>query len=459
MIKLYINEILSAVNGTLLCGSDDHFIDSVSTNSNELKKGALFVPIKGETFDGHDFIDNAFGAGAVATLTSEHNVMDSSHVYIKVEDTKIALQQLAAYYRQKFNIPIVGITGSVGKTSTKEMIASVLSAKFNVHKTTGNLNGQIGLPLTILGLEPEHDVAVVEMGISEFDEMKKLSLIAQPSHAVITNIGVTHIENLHSKENIFKEKFKITNFLNKSDYLFINGDDDILCKTQKNDKFNVISFGLKNKSFFVANNIFCNNDSTTFEVLFDDNCQSFTIPTIGEHHVYNALVAIAIGLSMGMTPQNIQDGLMNFKNLKMRQNLYRFGSATLIDDCYNANPDSMKSAMKVLIQVAKNGRKIAVLADMLELGEFSESLHFDVGNFAAQQGIDVIVTVGKFAKFIADGAISFNKNISVYSFDSNSEAIRCLENLICCTDNVLVKGSRGMHMEEVFEKLLLLYKK
>ena len=206
MKKLYINEILYAVNGELLSGFDGTLIDSVSINSREIKNGALFVPIKGENVDGHKFIEEAFAAGAVATLTSEHNSTESDKIYIKVKDTKIALQQLAAYYRRKFKIPVVGITGSVGKTSTKEMIFSVLSAKFNVHKTAGNLNGQIGLPLTIFGIEPCHDVAVVEMGISEFDEMATLSETAAPTCAVMTNIGVTHIENLHTKENIFKEK-------------------------------------------------------------------------------------------------------------------------------------------------------------------------------------------------------------------------------------------------------------
>ncbi len=186
MEKMYVNEIVSAVNGELLSGFDGTVITSVATNSKELSKGALFVPIKGEKFNGHDFIDGAFEAGAVATLTAEHDVVTSDRVYIKVKDTQVALQQLAAYYRQKFNIPVVGITGSVGKTSTKEMIASVLSAKFNVHKTQGNLNGQLGLPLTIFGLESEHEVAVVEMGISELGEMDILAQIAMPSHSVMS---------------------------------------------------------------------------------------------------------------------------------------------------------------------------------------------------------------------------------------------------------------------------------
>ena len=459
MKKLYINEILSAINGELLSGFDGALIDSVSINSREVKNGALFVPIKGENVDGHKFIENAFAAGAVATLTSAHDSVESDKIYIKVKDTKVALQQLAAYYRRKFNIPVVGITGSVGKTSTKEMISSALSAKFNVHKTAGNLNGQIGLPLTIFGLEPCHDVAVVEMGISEFNEMETLSKIAAPTCAVMTNIGVTHIENLHTKENIFKEKFKITDSLRPSDYLFINGDDEILSKTQNSYGFNMISFGIKNNCNFTAKNIFYENETTTFEVLFNENCQKFEIPTLGEHHVYNALAAIAIGLSMGMNVEEIQEGLSRFENAGMRQSIHYLDGVTLIDDSYNANPDSMKSALKVLSQVAKSERKIAVLADMLELGAMAEQLHFEVGNFAAQMGVDVLITVGDLAKFISDGATKFSKDIINYSFSSNEEAFDCLKNLIRNGDTVLVKGSRGMHMEEISQKIISLYKK
>ncbi len=459
MKKLYINEILSAINGELLSGFDGDLIDSVSINSREIKNGALFVPTKGENVDGHKFIENAFAAGAVATLTSAHDSVKSDKIYIKVKDTKVALQQLAAYYRRKFNIPVVGITGSVGKTSTKEMISSVLSAKFNVHKTAGNLNGQIGLPLTIFGIELCHDVAVVEMGISEFDEMATLSEIAAPTYAVMTNIGVTHIENLHTKENIFKEKFKITNSLNKSDYLFINGDDEVLSKTQNSYRFNVVSFGIKNNCNFTAKNIFYENETTTFEVLFNENRQKFEIPTLGEHHVYNALAAIAIGLSMGMNVEEIQEGLSRFKNVGMRQSIHYLDGITLIDDSYNANPDSMKSALKVLSQIAKNGRKIAILADMLELGDMAKQLHFEVGIFAAQLGVDILITVGELAKFISDGAINFNKNIINYSFSFNKEAFECLENLIRAGDSILVKGSRGMHMEEISQKIISLHKK
>lgn len=459
MEKLYINEILSAVDGVLLSGFDGKFVDSVCINSKKLENNALFVPIKGENFDGHDFINEAFSVGAVATLTSMHDKVNFDKIFIKVKDTKVALQKLAAYYRRKFDIPVVGITGSVGKTSTKEMISSVLSEKFELHKTVGNLNGQIGLPLTIFGLETNHNAAVVEMGISEFNEMDVLSEIAAPTLAVMTNIGVTHIENLHNKENIFKEKFKIAKFLSENEHLFINGDDEILSKTQNIYDFNVVSFGIKNNCDFIAKDICCNGNSTTFEVAHGKKSQKFVIPTIGEHNVYNALVAIAVGFSMKMSVAEIQNGLSHFKNLDMRQSIHYLGEVTLIDDSYNANPDSMKSALKVLSQVAQDGRKIAVLADMLELGEMAEQLHFEVGTFAAKLGVDVIVTVGGLAKFISDGAVCFNKNIVNYSFFSNKDASDFFKNFLCAGDTVLIKGSRGMHMEEISESIISFCKK
>lgn len=452
MEKLSIREIVAAVDGKLLSGMDDITVDSVSTNTRELSPGALFIPIKGDKFNGHDFIENAFKAGALATLTAEHDniELDQNRTYIKVRDTRVALQSLAAYYRSKFDMPVVGVTGSVGKTSTKEMIASVLSEKFKVHKTSGNLNGQIGLPLTLLGLEAGHEVAVVEMGISEFNEMEALAEMARPSHAVLTNIGVTHIENLLTRENIFKEKFKITSFLREEDYLFVNGDDDILCKTQGSADFNVISFGITNDCMFTARNLSTQNETTRFEALQSGDCREFVIPTIGEHNVYNALVAIAIGLSIGMTLDEIQAGLSRFKNLNMRQSIHHLSDITLIDDTYNANPDSMKSALKVLAQLPKKGRKIAVLGDMLELGEVATALHEEVGRVAAQLGVDIVMTVGALAKAIAEGA---TPAVHAHIFNSNEEAIACLKELIRPGDAVLVKGSRSMRMEEIAQEV------
>ena len=462
MEKLSVREVLKATKGVLLDGSAEFLVDSVSINSKKIKKGAVFVPIMGENVDGHGFIEEAFEAGAVATLISKNDVVakKKDKAYIKVKDTKLALQQLAEYYRKKFDIPIIGVTGSVGKTSTKEMIASALSARFNVYKTYGNLNGQLGLPLSILELEHKHDVAVIEMGISEPEEMDKLVKIAMPNCAVITNIGVTHIENLHTRENIFKEKFKITNYFKNSNCLFINGDDPLLCNVQKNNQFEVDFFGIKNDCKFRAKNIFCQNGKTKFELICNNVWREFIIPIIGEHNVYNALAAIAVGSFLGMSLNEIQNGLLQFKNLAMRQNVYHLNGIILVDDTYNANPDSMKSALNVLKQISKdNGKKIAVLADMLELGDLTQELHFEVGENVAHAGVDILITVGNLAKFIAKGAMQHKKYMKIYSVCSNKEAIDCLKKVVSKNDSILVKGSRGMHAEEISKKIISLYKK
>lgn len=454
MEKLYIREILDATKGNLLCGSENLEVTSVSTNSKTAADGALFIPIRGEKMDGHQFIKGAFENGATAALTSVSEVANSSNTYIKVADSLRAMQDLAAYYRRKFDIPVVGITGSVGKTSTKEMIASVLSSGFCVTKTVGNLNGQIGLPQTIFGIEKKHDVAIVEMGISKFGEMERLSKIARPNFAVMTNIGVTHIENLKTRQNILAEKLHITDTLTGNSVLFLNNDDEMLQSVDAFGKFKVTTFGMGEGSDFRAENIRIDGENTYFDVVYGGVRESVMIPIVGVHNVYNALVAVALGLEMGLPMDKIKSGLLRYENLNMRQRIYRTPKITVIDDSYNASPDSMVSAIDVLNQVTKKGRKIAVLADMLELGEISGEKHFDLGRTVANSNIDVLITVGKEAKNIAEGARSVSKSIQVHSFETNEEAKDCLTKVIQEGDNILVKGSRGMHMEQIAQFLV-----
>lgn len=454
MEKLYIKEILTAVRGTLFCKDPDLEIKSVSTNSKSIKAGSLFIPIRGEKLDGHDFIENAFENGAVATFSSRDNFIQANRTYIKVEDTLSAMQDLASYYRGKFNIPVVGITGSVGKTSTKEMIVSALSGEFNVAKTLGNLNGQIGLPQTILEIESKHDIAVVEMGISKFSEMERLSKIARPNFAVITNIGVTHIENLKTRENILKEKLHITDTLNEGSVLFLNGDNDLLRSVNPLGEFKVVKFGMNDGNDFKAENVKTDGNSTVFDVLHNGMRESVTIPVVGLHNVYNALVAIGLGLEMGLTMSKIKLGLQWYENLNMRQQIYRLKNFTVIDDTYNASPDSMVSAINVLNQVAENSRQVAVLADMLELGDISEEKHFELGVTVAKKGIDVLVTVGNKAKQIAQGALFYGGPTKIISFDTNEEAKEYLKRELKEGDSILVKGSRGMHMEQIAQFLV-----
>lgn len=458
MEKIYINEILCATNGTLLTGDENNFISSVSTNSKTVTPGALFVPLKGENFDAHDFIPEAIKNGATAVLTENEDCCVSGKIFIKVENTLTALQKLAKFYRSRFNIPVIGVTGSVGKTSTKEMICAALSDKIDTHKTSGNLNNEIGVPLTIFGLENHHRAAVVEMGISEFGEMEVLSDIVQPNYAVISNIGVTHIENLISRENILKEKYKITNALDENSILFINGDNDLLSSIQNDKKYGIITFGIKNSCDFIAQNITVEGNSSCFDVVFNGQKEHIKIPAIGIHNVYNALAALAIGTTLGIDILSLKAGMSNYKNAGMRQQIYNLPDITLVDDTYNSNPDSIKSTVQVLNSMVGSGRKIAILGDMLELGEFSYSAHYNVGRDIAKIGLDMLITVGDEAKHIAKGATDEDPSISFYCANSNNDAFEFLISNLKKDDKITIKGSRGMHMENIVNKILEKYK-
>ena len=414
------------------------------------------MPLHGEKVDSHKFISEAFSNGAVATFTDEQVEVDKDKIYIKVEDTLKALQSLAKYYRSKFNIPIIGITGSVGKTSTKEMISLCLSSRYNVLKTEGNLNGQVGLPLTIMNLNKSNDIGVIEMGISEFSEMERLSDIARPTYAVKPNIGLVHIENLKTQENILKEKFKITNNFDENSVLLINADDENLVKLKKNQKFKVITYGVNNNCDFRATNVKMTDEFTSFELKYKGKTEKFTVPSVGIHNVYNALAGIALGLDLGINLKDLK------KSLDKRQCIYKVelngknASVTLIDDSYNANPESMKNAVDVLNIYGKGKRKIAVLADMLELGEQSSKLHFELGKYVSKKNVDTLIAIGSEAKNIAAGANTLQNEhkMKVYSFLSNEEAFEILFDIIENQDVILVKGSRGMHTDEIVKKFV-----
>lgn len=458
MEKIYINEILCATNGKLLSGDENNFVTAVSTNSKLITPGTLFVPLKGENFDAHDFIPEAIKNGASVILTQNENICDSNKIFIKVESTLRALQNLAKFYRSKFDIPVIGVTGSVGKTSTKEMIYAALSDKMDTHKTNGNLNNEIGVPLTIFGLERHHNAAVIEMGISEFGEMDVLSEIVQPNYAVISNIGVTHIENLLSRENILKEKFKITNTLDENSKLFINNDNDLLASIQNNKKYDIINFGIKSKCDFMAQNIKIEGNCSYFDAVFDGRKETIKIPAIGIHNVYNALAALAVGVTLGIDVPSLKRGMAKYKNASMRQQIYNLPSFTVVDDTYNANPDSMKSTVQVINSINNCGRRIAILGDMLELGELSHLSHYSVGKDIAKIGLDVLITVGNDAKYIADGASDQDSNILTYCASSNNDAFDFLRSILKENDKITVKGSRGMHMEDIVNKILEIYK-
>jgi UDP-N-acetylmuramoyl-tripeptide--D-alanyl-D-alanine ligase len=452
-MNMTVGEISSACGGELLCGDSNTVITSVSTDSRKISPGTLFVPIKGERTDAHDFIGAAFEAGASASLTQEHSRMEDSHAWIRVTDTVDALQRIASAYRKRFRIPFVGITGSVGKTTTKEMVALALSAKFNVMKTEGNFNSQIGLPLTMFRLTDKHEAAVIEMGMSNFGEMERLAQIAAPDYAVVTNIGISHIEQLKTQQNIRKEKLHITDRFHQGSVLFLNGDDELLAELRGTLDTKIVYFGTKPWCDFRAEDIQSESGSTTFTLFTPETSAKVQIPALGMHNVINALAGLAVAQTLGVPLDGAIKKLAEYQPLAMRQQIHSINGMTVIDDSYNASPDSIRSSVDVLCSF-HSGKRVAVLADMLELGEFSQQAHYNVGVYAAQAGVDVLITVGERAEQIAKGAQSVQADITCSICKSNEEALQKLQPLLASGDAVLVKGSRGMHTDQIVKTLL-----
>lgn len=458
MQAINLKDVLKAVDGNLICKGAEKEIKHVITNSKEIQKDSLFVPIVGERFDAHDFIQPAFESGAVASFASKEidlSKINPDKTIIKVKDTKSALQALATWYRENLKLPIIAVTGSVGKTSTKEMVAAALGKNHKVLKTSGNQNSQIGVPLTIFNIENTHDFAVVEMGMSEFGEMARIARVAKPNFCVITNIGISHIENLKSKENILKEKLNAANYIGTDGILFLNADDQLLLEYYNENKLNkkIILFGEEKISDYKAENIISSEGKTKFKLCCPYGKYDIKIPTVGKHNVTNALAAIAVACNLGLDINEIKQGLLNYKNLKMRQEIHRKNSITIIDDSYNASPDSFKSGINVLNSVKAN-RRILVVADMLELGEFSNKAHFDIGTLAAKNNITCVLAIGKFADFVCSGAKKINELTKTIKCENNIKAYEFLEKYLKPNDAVLIKGSRGMHTDEIVKQLL-----
>ena len=451
MENITIAEVISATRGKLLSGNTDQIINNVSCDSRNITENCLFVPLKGENFDGNDFIGNAFENGATVSLVSSG--FDTSSIQgslIEVEDTLEAMQNLAKYYLGKFDIPVIGVTGSVGKTTTKEMIAAALGNTMKVFKTDGNYNGQIGLPLTVFNLDSSYEIAIFEMGVSKFGEMEKLADIADPDIGVITNIGMSHMENFKTMENTCREKLKI---VKRDDaILYLNGDCPILVEGSEKVPQKIVCFGLNGDYPYRCQDVYASNGSTNFTLVTPEFREEISIPCLGIQNVYNALVAIAIAINRGVHLEDIKEGLLTFKNVVMRQQISEINGITIIDDSYNSSPDSMKSAVSVLKSI-EGGKKIVVMADMLELGENSKKAHYDIGRYIAIEGIDVLIAVGEQSKNAAEGASSANQDIEVYECDNNDEAFERLKSLVGSGDKVLIKGSRAKHTEEIVNNL------
>ncbi len=457
MEKITIRKILTATGGKLISGNEETIISSITTDSRKAEEGVLFVALKGDNFDGNDFAEGFLQGGEAVVVEKNISPVNGKSI-IKVDDTKKALRDIAKYYRSKFNIPVVGVTGSVGKTSTKDMLASVLSQKFNTLKTQGNFNNEIGLPLTVFNLTKDNEIAVLEMGMNNFGEISRLTNIAQPSIAVITNIGTAHIGNLGSQQNILKAKLEILEKLTPNGIVVLNGDDKILYSLKGKLPHTVIYYGIDNlKADIVATNIILGADKSKFKVKINGKTYSFEVNVIGQHHIYNALASIIVGLQQKVEIEKIIKGVAEFSSGSMRQSIVKLEGITLIEDCYNASSASMEAALKVLSQIGGANRTIAVLGDILEQGDYSEKAHRQVGTAVAEFEINKLITVGTDSKYIADEAKK--RGITdILSFDNNALATEYLISEVKKDDTVLFKASRGMKLEEISDKLKEMFK-
>lgn len=446
-MNLKASEIAKAL-GTVV--DSQNIINRVSIDSRDVDENTLFFAIKGERFDGHDFVKDVAEKGVGAIVC--HKKMECSAPVIYVEDTKDALLDLASYYKSTIpDLLLIALTGSVGKTTTKEMVACVMAQKGETLKTEGNFNNEIGMPRTLFRLEETTKNAVIEMGMDGFGQISVLTNCAKPDCAIITNIGVSHIEILGSRDGILQAKLEILEGLKKGSPVFLNGDNDKLAGV-KLDDYKVIFFGIENENCDVrAVDIKEIGLSTEFTAIKGDIKQKITIPTVGIHNVYDALTAFAVGLEYGVSPENIAKGLRDYTPSGMRQRIKEVNGVTFIEDCYNASPDSQKAGLNSLCKIAK-GKKIAVLGDMLELGSFSEEAHRMVGKYASECGVDALYTVGEESKYMADSALKSGLK-NVRNFTDKKELTEILINELHKGDTILFKASRGMKLEEIFENI------
>lgn len=459
MKDIRVKDIIQICQGKLICGDENVVCKTFKKDTRTIEKGDVYVGIKGENFDGNTLYEKAFENGAEVCIVSGVNAKEYQvKTVIQVEDTIKALQKIATYKRSLYNIPVIGITGSVGKTSTKDIISSVMSQKYKVLKTEGNMNNHIGLPMTILKLE-EHEALVVEMGMDHAGEISVLTKIAHPTMCVISNIGSSHIRTLGSRENILKAKLEILEGTEENSTIALNNDNDLLNNWIKtsNTKHKIITYGIENKSDVMAKDIKCFDNGTKFILDVNNEQYEVEVPVGGKHFVYNTLSAICVGLENNIEIEKIIEGIKQVKLTKRRMEIVKSkNGATIINDTYNANYESMKAGLEYLHSV-KGNRKIAILGDMLNLGDYEVELHKKIGEETVKSEVSVLITVGEASKNIVKGALELGaiSNMKIYECKTNEEAIKFAKEELKQGDIVLVKASNAMHFDEIVNSIIL----
>jgi UDP-N-acetylmuramoyl-tripeptide--D-alanyl-D-alanine ligase len=455
MKKLTIEQITVAVKGKLLLGDPKDEISGVSTDSRKVAEGDVFFPLIGEQHDAHDFIPQAVERGCrTFILSRKPDGLSGPFNIIQVDDTTKALQELAAYYLSLFSMKKIGVTGSTGKTTTKEMLYWIFSEKYKTARNIGNFNNHIGLPLTVLSIPEDTEAGVFEMGMSELGEIDLLAKLVRPDIGVITNIGISHIENLGSRENILKAKLEITNYFTPDGILIVNEDNDFLSRDDVSGNYKVVTTGETGRSNFIISNIIdYGEEGIEFTIEHKQEMQTFRLNIPGRHNAYNGALAVAAASFCGITMAEAARGLLKLEITDKRLNIKGKNGMKIIDDTYNASPDSMKAAIDVL--TATNGfRKIAILADMFELGENSDAFHAEVGRYAAESSVDILIAVGTQARHIYEAAKEILGEPKVHYYETKELLMADIGSMISSGDVILLKGSRGMAMDQVVKKIM-----
>ena len=455
MYNIYVKDIVKLCGGKVLYGNKKLKLSTFSIDTRKINAGDVYVAIIGERLDGNDFCYDAVERGASCLIVSrEPDVVFEGVTVVLVDDTVKCLQELASYKRSLFDIPVIAVTGSVGKTSTKDIIYSVVSKKYNTHRTIGNYNNHLGVPLTILGLQDEAETLVVEMGMNHFGEISVLSKIAKPTISVITNIGTAHIGNLGSREGIRQAKMEILDGM-VGNQVIVNNDDDMMASVVDSlrDKYKVSTVSIDEESTYRAMNLEYNVFSSKFDI--NNDVKDLCVNVGGKAYVYNSLVSYAVGKCLGISDDLIKDGIRDFKlsSSRLEKKVTNRG-VTLIDDTYNANYDSMKASIELLGKVSDK-RKVAILGDMLELGEYTKEYHTNLGDVVVENGIDILITIGENSKLIGKRTIElgFSKE-NIYSFDKENESYLFLDEFLNSDDIVLLKGSHGIHLIGIVDHLM-----